>query len=67
VGKGLPANKVAEIQVKDDIAKLKYVGFSKYTAQEEGAEDKEVDQAIKDINKKIDDQLNALLEKHEVK
>ena len=67
VGKGLPANKVAEIEVKDDIAKLKYVGFSKYTAQEEGAEDKEVDKAIKDINKKIDDQLNALLKEREVK
>ncbi len=67
VGKGLPAKEVAEIEVKDDIAKLKYVGFSKYTAQEEGAEDKEVEKAIKDINKKIDEQLTALLEKHEVK
>ena len=66
VERGASAKEVAEIEVKDDIAKLKYVGFSKYTSQEEGAEEKKADEAIENIYKKIDDQLNALLEKREV-
>jgi V/A-type H+-transporting ATPase subunit A len=53
--KGIPAKDIVEIEVKDDIAKLKYV------------EQEKVDQTIKDIYKKVDDQLNALLEKREVK
>jgi V/A-type H+-transporting ATPase subunit A len=53
--KGLPANDIVEIEVKDDIAKLKFV-----------ADDK-LDKTIKDINKKIDDQVNALLKEREVK
>jgi V/A-type H+-transporting ATPase subunit A len=53
--KGLPANDIVEIEVKDDIAKLKFI-----------ADDK-LDAAIKDINKKIDDQVNALLKEREVK
>ncbi|MEE8402924.1 MAG: ATP synthase subunit A [Candidatus Hydrothermarchaeaceae archaeon] len=53
--KGLPANDIVEIQVKDDIAKLKFV------------KDEKVDQAIVDIDKNTEDQINALLEKREVK
>ncbi len=53
--KGVPAKDIVEIEVKDDIAKLKYV------------EQEKVDQTIEDIYKKVDDQLNALLEKREVK
>lgn len=53
--KGIPAKDIVEIAVKDDIARLKYV------------EKEKVDQTIEDIYKKVDDQLNALLEKREVK
>ncbi len=53
--KGIPAKDIVEIAVKDDIARLKYV------------EKEKVDQAIEDIYKKVDDQLDALLEKREVK
>jgi V/A-type H+-transporting ATPase subunit A len=53
--KGLPASDIVEIEVKDDIARLKFV------------EDKKIDKAIKDINKKIDDQVNALLKEREVR
>jgi V/A-type H+-transporting ATPase subunit A len=53
--KGLPANDIVEIGVKDDIARLKFV-----------ADDK-LDKTIKDINKKTDDQVNALLKEREVK
>ena len=53
--KGLPANEIVEIEVKDDIAKLKFV-----------ADDK-LEKTIKDINKKIDDQVNTLLKEREVK
>lgn len=55
IEKGLPATNIEEMAVKDDIARLKYV------------EEKKVDQAIDEINQKIDDQLNALLEEREVK
>jgi V/A-type H+-transporting ATPase subunit A len=53
--KGLVASDIVEIEVKDDIARLKFV------------EDGKVDQAIKDIEKKIDEQVIALLGKREVK
>lgn len=53
--KGLPAKDIVEIAVKDDIARLKFV------------EDKKVDKAIEDINKKVDEQLSALLKEREVK
>jgi V/A-type H+-transporting ATPase subunit A len=53
--KGLPANDIVEIEVKDDIARLKFVA------------DEKLDGTIKDINKKIDDQVNALLKEREVK
>ncbi|MBU2560137.1 ATP synthase subunit A [archaeon] len=52
--KGLPANEIVEIQVKDDIARLKFVP------------DDKLDAKLKEINKKIDDQLKALLDKREV-
>ncbi len=53
--KGLAANDIVEIEVKDDIARLKFVV------------DDKLDKTIKDINKKIDDQVNALLKEREVK
>lgn len=53
--KGLSANDIVEIQVKDDIARLKFV------------KDEKMDQAIVDIDKNTEDQINALLEKREVK
>lgn len=52
--KGVPAKDIVELEVKDDIARLKYV------------EQEKVDQTIEDIYKKVDDQLNAFLEKREV-
>lgn len=55
IEKGLPAKNIEEMAVKDDIARLKYV------------EEKKVDHTIEEINQKIDDQLNALLEEREVK
>ena len=53
--KGLAANDIVEIEVKDDIARLKFVT------------DDKLDKTIEDINKKIDDQVNALLKEKEVK
>lgn len=55
VEKGLPAKYIADMEVKEDIAGLKYI------------KDEEMEKSIKDTNKKIDDQLSTLIEKHEVK
>ncbi|MEE8400701.1 MAG: ATP synthase subunit A [Candidatus Hydrothermarchaeaceae archaeon] len=55
VEKGLPAKYIADMEVKEDIARLKYV------------KNEEIEKSIKDTNKKIDDQLSTLIEKHEVK
>jgi V/A-type H+-transporting ATPase subunit A len=51
VNQGVPAREIAEIMVKDDIARLKYV------------EEKDVDKAIKEIEIKMEEQINALIEK----
>ena len=51
VNKGIPAKQIAELDVKDDIARLKYVEEEKLT------------EAIKDIEAKIEMQINSLIEK----
>ncbi len=51
VGKGMPAKQIATLQVKDDIARLKYVP------------EKDVPKAIKEIEAKIEEQLKALTAK----
>jgi V/A-type H+-transporting ATPase subunit A len=51
VNRGVPAREIAEIEVKDDIARLKYV------------EEEKIADAIKEIEKKMDEQLKALIEK----
>lgn len=51
VNAGVPAKEVAELEVKDDIAKLKYVS------------EKDVKKTVADIDKKITEQIKALTEK----
>ncbi len=51
VNKGVPAKDIAELDVKDDIARLKYV------------EEEKVEKAIKDIETKIESQIDSLIEK----
>ncbi|MDP6613075.1 MAG: V-type ATP synthase subunit A, partial [Candidatus Hydrothermarchaeota archaeon] len=51
VNAGIPARKVAEIKVKDDITKLKYVP------------EKDVKKAISKIEKNVTEQIKALTEK----
>lgn len=51
VGKGMPAKQIATLQVKDDIARLKYVP------------EKDFPKAVKEIEMKIEEQLNALTAK----
>ncbi|MEK6978344.1 MAG: ATP synthase subunit A [Candidatus Hydrothermarchaeota archaeon] len=51
VGKGMPAKQIATLQVKDDIARLKYVP------------EKDFPKAIKEIETKIEEQLKALTAK----
>ncbi|RLG58489.1 MAG: V-type ATP synthase subunit A, partial [Candidatus Hydrothermarchaeota archaeon] len=51
VTRGLPAKQIAELEVKDDIARLKYV------------EEDKIDDAIAEIEKKIEEQINELVTK----
>ena len=51
VTRGLPAKQIAELEVKDDIARLKYV------------EEDKIDDAIAEIEKKIEEQINELATK----
>ncbi len=51
VNKGVSAKDIAELDVKDDIARLKYV------------EEEKVEKAIKDIETKIESQIDSLIEK----
>lgn len=51
VNRGLPAKQIAELEVKDDIARLKYV------------EEDKIDDAIAEIEKKIEEQINELATK----
>ncbi len=51
VNRGLPAKQIAELEVKDDIARLKYV------------EEDRLDEVIAEIEKKIEDQINELATK----
>ena len=51
VNAGIPARNVAEIEVKDDIAKLKYVP------------EKDIKKAISKIKKNVTEQIKALTEK----
>lgn len=53
VNKGIPAKEIAELEVKDDIARMKYIS------------EKDVDKAISDIEKKIEVQIRDLTEKME--
>jgi V/A-type H+-transporting ATPase subunit A len=51
VNQGVPAREIADIGVKDDIARLKYV------------EEDKIEEAIREVEKKLDNQLKELIEK----
>lgn len=51
VNKGIPAKEIAELEIKDDLARMKYVP------------EKDINKTIADIEKKIEVQIRALTEK----